>query len=34
MSQPAANRAPSIAAAQLIAHYQPTHGFVTVYAWA
>ncbi len=33
-SDPAANRAPSIAAAaQLIAHYQPTHEFVTVDAW-
>jgi peptidoglycan/xylan/chitin deacetylase (PgdA/CDA1 family) len=33
-SDPAANRAPSIAAAtQLIAHYQPTHRFVTVSAW-
>jgi peptidoglycan/xylan/chitin deacetylase (PgdA/CDA1 family) len=32
---PAADRAPSIAAAaQLIAHYQPTHEFVTVDAWA
>jgi prepilin-type processing-associated H-X9-DG protein len=31
---PAADRAPSIAAAaQLIAHYQPTHEFVTVDAW-
>ena len=31
---PAANRAPSIAAAaQLIARYQPTHEFVTVDAW-
>jgi hypothetical protein len=31
---PAANRAPSIAAAaQLIARYQPTHQFVTVDAW-
>ena len=34
-SDPAANRAPSIAAAaQLIAHYQPTHQFVTVSAWS
>ena len=34
-SDPAANRAPSIAAAaQLIAHYQPTHEFVTLGAWA
>jgi peptidoglycan/xylan/chitin deacetylase (PgdA/CDA1 family) len=32
---PAANRAPSIAAAaQLIARYQPTHEFVTVAAWS
>ncbi len=34
-SDPSANRAPSIAAAaQLIAHYQPTHRFVTVSAWS
>jgi hypothetical protein len=34
-SDPSADRAPSIAAAaQLIAHYQPTHQFVTVDAWA
>jgi peptidoglycan/xylan/chitin deacetylase (PgdA/CDA1 family) len=34
-SNPAADRAPSIAAAaQLIAHYQPTHQFVTLDAWA
>ena len=34
-SDPAANRAPSIAAAaQLIARYQPTHQFVTLDAWA
>jgi peptidoglycan/xylan/chitin deacetylase (PgdA/CDA1 family) len=33
-SSPAADRAPSIAAAaQLIAHYQPTHQFVTLNAW-
>jgi peptidoglycan/xylan/chitin deacetylase (PgdA/CDA1 family) len=32
---PAANRAPSIAAAaELIARYQPTHPFVTLDAWA
>jgi peptidoglycan/xylan/chitin deacetylase (PgdA/CDA1 family) len=34
-SDPAADRAPSIAAAaQLIARYQPTHQFVTLNAWA
>ena len=34
-SNPAADRAPSIAAAaQLIAHYQPTHQFVTLNAWS
>jgi peptidoglycan/xylan/chitin deacetylase (PgdA/CDA1 family) len=34
-SNPAADRAPSIAAAaQLIARYQPTHQFVTLNAWA
>ena len=34
-SNPAADRAPSIAAAaQLIARYQPTHQFVTLDAWA
>jgi peptidoglycan/xylan/chitin deacetylase (PgdA/CDA1 family) len=34
-SDPAANRAPSIAAAaQLITHYKPTHRFVTISAWA
>ena len=34
-SDPAANRAPSIAAAaQLIAHYKLTHRFVTVSAWS
>jgi peptidoglycan/xylan/chitin deacetylase (PgdA/CDA1 family) len=34
-SAPAADRAPSIAAAaQLIARYQPTHQFVTLDAWA
>jgi peptidoglycan/xylan/chitin deacetylase (PgdA/CDA1 family) len=34
-SNPAADRAPSVAAAaQLIAHYQPTHQFVTLDAWA
>ena len=34
-SDPSANRAPSIAAAaQLIAHYKPTHRFVTVDAWS
>ncbi|MGA2889560.1 MAG: polysaccharide deacetylase family protein [Terracidiphilus sp.] len=34
-SDPAANRAPSIAAAaQLIARYQPTHQFVTLDGWA
>jgi peptidoglycan/xylan/chitin deacetylase (PgdA/CDA1 family) len=33
-ADPAANRAPSIAAAaQLIAHYQPTHRFMTISAW-
>jgi peptidoglycan/xylan/chitin deacetylase (PgdA/CDA1 family) len=33
-SNPSADRAPSIAAAaQLIAHYQPTHQFVTLDAW-
>jgi len=33
-ADPVANRAPSIAAAaQLIAHYQPTHQFVTLNAW-
>jgi CDGSH-type Zn-finger protein len=33
-SDPAADRAPSIAAAaQLIARYQPTHQFVTLDAW-
>ena len=34
-SNPAADRAPSVAAAaQLIARYQPTHQFVTLNAWA
>jgi peptidoglycan/xylan/chitin deacetylase (PgdA/CDA1 family) len=34
-STPAADRAPSVAAAaQLIARYQPTHQFVTLDAWA
>jgi hypothetical protein len=34
-SNPSADRAPSVAAAaQLIAHYQPTHQFVTLNAWA
>jgi peptidoglycan/xylan/chitin deacetylase (PgdA/CDA1 family) len=34
-SNPAADRAPSVAAAaQLIARYQPTHQFVTLDAWA
>jgi peptidoglycan/xylan/chitin deacetylase (PgdA/CDA1 family) len=34
-ADPAANRAPSLdAAAQLIAHYKPTHHFVTLDAWA
>jgi peptidoglycan/xylan/chitin deacetylase (PgdA/CDA1 family) len=34
-SEPAANRAPSVAAAaQLITRYQPTHQFVTLDAWA
>jgi len=34
-SDPAADRAPSVAAAaQLIARYQPTHQFVTLDAWA
>ncbi|MGO9316455.1 MAG: polysaccharide deacetylase family protein [Terracidiphilus sp.] len=34
-SAPAADRAPSVAAAaQLIARYQPTHQFVTLDAWA
>jgi peptidoglycan/xylan/chitin deacetylase (PgdA/CDA1 family) len=34
-SDPAADRAPSVAAAaQLIARYQPTHQFVTLNAWA
>jgi peptidoglycan/xylan/chitin deacetylase (PgdA/CDA1 family) len=33
-ADPAANRAPSIAAAaQLIAHYKPTRRFVTISAW-
>jgi peptidoglycan/xylan/chitin deacetylase (PgdA/CDA1 family) len=33
-ADPSANRAPSIAAAaQLIAHYQPTHRFVAISAW-
>jgi peptidoglycan/xylan/chitin deacetylase (PgdA/CDA1 family) len=33
-SDPTANRAPSIAAAaQLIAHYRPTHRFVAISAW-
>jgi peptidoglycan/xylan/chitin deacetylase (PgdA/CDA1 family) len=34
-SDPAADRAPSVAAAaQLIARYQPTHQFVTLNAWS